>query len=187
METKTHVCPVWVGYIMASPLRKLQQNPYKILSPYINEGMNILEVGPAMGFFSIPMAKMTGSSGKVYCADIQKNMLMKLEERASKAHVNHIIETRLSTADSLNTDDLKDTIDFTLLAFVVHEVPDQGKLFSAIAKAMKKNSSVLFIEPKGHVSTFEWEKSISIATEQGFQRAKNVRISGSRSALLYKS
>ena len=24
-----HVCPVWVGYLLASPLRKLIQNPRK--------------------------------------------------------------------------------------------------------------------------------------------------------------
>ena len=26
-----HVCPVWVGYFLASPLRKLYQDPRKIL------------------------------------------------------------------------------------------------------------------------------------------------------------
>ena len=118
METKPHVCPVWMGYAMASPLRKLQQNPYKILSPFINEGMNVLEIGPAMGFFSIPMANMAGNNGKVYCVDIQKNMLRKLEHRAVKAGVEQTIETRLSTAGSLNIDDLKNSIDFTLLAYV---------------------------------------------------------------------
>jgi ubiquinone/menaquinone biosynthesis C-methylase UbiE len=186
METKPHICPVWIGYIMASPLRKLQQNPNKILAPFIKEGMNILEIGPAMGFFSIPMAKMTGNSGKVYCADIQENMLTKLYRRASKAGVNHIIETRLTSSDSLNIDDLKNSIDFTILAFVVHEVPDQNNLFSAVAEAMKKNSSLLFMEPKGHVNMLEWEKSISIAKENGLQFEQNIKVTGSRAALLKK-
>jgi ubiquinone/menaquinone biosynthesis C-methylase UbiE len=184
METKPHVCPVWVGHIMASPLRKLQQNPYKILSPHISEGMNILEVGPAMGFFSIPMAKMTGNTGKVYCIDIQDNMLKKLYRRARKSDVGHIIETRLASADSLNTDDLKNTIDFVLLAFVVHEIPDQRKLFSTVAEAMKQDSTLFLIEPKGHVKAMEWEKSISIASEHGLQVTQNIKVRGSRSVLL---
>jgi ubiquinone/menaquinone biosynthesis C-methylase UbiE len=172
---------------MASPLRKLQQNPQKILSPFISEGMNILEIGPAMGFFSIPMAKMTGNKGRVYCIDIQDNMLKKLYQRARKAGVDHIIETRLATADSMNINNLINTIDFTLLAYVVHEVPDQNKLFSCISEVMKKNSNLLFIEPKGHVNTIEWEKSIAIAINQGFQISQKTKVTGSRAILLYKA
>lgn len=187
METKTHICPVWIGYIMASPLRKLQQNPNKILSPYINKGMKILEIGPAMGFFSIPMAQITGTKGRVFCVDIQQKMLKKLEHRAYKAGVGQTIETRLSTDESMNIADLENSIDFTLLAFVAHEIEDQEKLFGSLSAAMKNKSSLLFIEPKGHVSTEDWEKSLAIATAQGFQMTQKVNISGSRSALLCKA
>jgi len=47
------VCPVWVGYLLASPIRKLFQNPQRILSPYVENGMKVLDVGCAMGFFKI--------------------------------------------------------------------------------------------------------------------------------------
>ena len=40
-----HVCPVWVGYLLASPLRKLFHNPKKILGPYVEEGMKVLDIG----------------------------------------------------------------------------------------------------------------------------------------------
>ena len=64
-----HVCPVWVGYLLASPVRKLIQNPKKLLSPYVEEGMTVLDAGCAMGFFSLPMARMVGPNGKVICGD----------------------------------------------------------------------------------------------------------------------
>jgi 2-polyprenyl-3-methyl-5-hydroxy-6-metoxy-1,4-benzoquinol methylase len=54
------VCPIWVGYLLASPVRKLYQNPKKILGAYVREGMKILDIGCAMGFFSLPLAEMTG-------------------------------------------------------------------------------------------------------------------------------
>ena len=187
METKVHVCPPWIGHILASPLRNILQNPYRILSPYIKEGMNILEIGPAMGFFSIPLAKMTGNSGKVFCVDIQEYMLRKLYSKARKTGVGHIIETRLSTADSMNIDTLKNSIDFTLLAYVVHEVPDQNLLFSSVSEAMKRDSFLLLIEPKGHVNTVDWEKSIAIATGNGFQISKKIKVKRSWSVLLCKS
>ncbi|MBU1207873.1 MAG: hypothetical protein KKH04_13245 [Proteobacteria bacterium] len=51
-----HVCPVWVGYLLASPLRKLFQNPKKILEPYVQKDMKVLDVGPGMGFFTLPLS-----------------------------------------------------------------------------------------------------------------------------------
>jgi len=40
------VCPWWIGYLLANPLRRwLGQDPAKILSPYVREGMTVLEPG----------------------------------------------------------------------------------------------------------------------------------------------
>lgn len=180
METKQHICPVWVGYLMSSPLRKLQQNPQKILGPYITSGMKILELGPAMGYFSIPMAKMTGKAGKVYCVDIQEKMLNKLNERARKKGVGKIIESRLADQNSLNVSDLAGKVDFALLAYMVHEVSDKKKLFTQVAESMKKNTKVLFIEPKMHVKEEDWLNSLRIANESGFVLKKQILVSGSR-------
>ena len=30
------VCPVWIGYLLLSPLRKLRQHPERILKRYLN-------------------------------------------------------------------------------------------------------------------------------------------------------
>ena len=62
-------CPIWVGYLLASPLRKLLENPEKILKPHVNEGMKVLDIGSAMGFFSLPLAKIVSTKGKVVCVD----------------------------------------------------------------------------------------------------------------------
>jgi len=29
------VCPFWIGYLLANPLRRLFQNPDRILGPYV--------------------------------------------------------------------------------------------------------------------------------------------------------
>ena len=39
------VCPWGIGYLLASPVRCwLGQDPIKILSPYVREGMTVLEL-----------------------------------------------------------------------------------------------------------------------------------------------
>jgi len=67
-----HVCPWWCCFTFDNFLRKLLHNSEKILQPYVAEGNTILDIGPGMGYFTIPLARMVGEKGKVIAADIQR-------------------------------------------------------------------------------------------------------------------
>jgi len=181
-----HVCPVWVGYLLASPLRKIFQNPKKILQSYIEEGMKVLDIGCAMGFFSLSAAEMVGLIGKVICVDVQEKMIKELEKRAYKAGLSNIIETRLAHHDSLGLHDLDDKIDFALAFAVVHEIPDADRFFSELFVAMKPQGRVLLAEPNGRVDEKDFEMTISVAEQNGFKVIQKPRISRSRVVLLKK-
>lgn len=183
---KKHVCPLWLGYFLLNPLRKLRQNPQTILGEYIKPGMSVIDYGTAMGYFSIPMAKMTGPNGKVYCFDIQEKMLQKLKKRAKNHNVQQIIETRLISEDGKAFSDLDQKIDFTLLFAVVHEVPDRQYLFKTLNAMMKNNSKLLIGEPKGHVSNDDFEQSIGFALNNGFKKIETLNINGSHGILMEK-
>jgi 2-polyprenyl-3-methyl-5-hydroxy-6-metoxy-1,4-benzoquinol methylase len=180
------VCPVWVGYLLASPIRKIFQNPHGILAPYVKRGMKVLDVGSAMGFFSLPAAHMVGPDGKVICIDVQDRMLESLEKRARKAGVIERIETRLCRNDSLDLTDLAEAIDFALAFAVVHEVPDASAFFSQIYEALKPEAKILLSEPRGHVSEADFAKSISTAGEIGLRFIERININRSRSAVFEK-
>ncbi len=123
------VCPWWLGYLLASPLRRLIQNPAEILSPYVREGMTVLEPGPGMGFFTIELARRVGPSGRVIAIDLQPRMIAGLRRRAAKAGVLDRIDARLAPADSLGIADLAGIVDFTLAFAVVHELPALARSF----------------------------------------------------------
>jgi ubiquinone/menaquinone biosynthesis C-methylase UbiE len=171
---------------MVSPIRKLYHNPDKILKPFIVPGMNILELGPAMGFFSLPMARLAGTTGKVYCVDIQPEMLDKLNERAEQAGLSGQIETRVCMPTSLLIEDLSNKIDFVLLFAMVHEVPDQKKLFAEVSRTLKPGSKVLFAEPKGHVKRHQFEESIHLAQSFDLIEKERIGINKSHSVILEK-
>ena len=178
------VCPVWVGYLLSNPLRKLFQNPDKILSRYIKEGMKVLDIGCAMGYFSLPLAKMAGSNGKVICVDLQEKMIKSLEKRAKKAKLSNIIETRVCPSNSLGINDLKE-IDFALASAVVHEVPDVHGFFSEVYETLKPDTGrFLIIEPRGHVTEKDFETTIFIAEQNGFKLIDNPGVARSHAALL---
>jgi len=179
------VCPWWMGYLLLIPLRKLSHNPVKILKPYIKEGMTVIDYGCAMGYFSLPMAKMVGRTGNVYCFDIQEKMLQQLSARAEKAGLTKNIKPMLITAEA-NTEALKNTADFALLFAVAHEVENQDELFVRLAGMLKPKAQLLFAEPKGHVSLNAFKQSIQKAVKCGFTQKETLEVGKSLAVLLEK-
>jgi len=181
-----HVCPVWMGYVLASPLRKLLHSPRKIVGPYVQDGMTVLDIGSAMGFFSLPMARMVGSNGRVFCVDMQERMIQALDRRAWKAGLDKQIRTRLCSQHSLGLGDLKDAVDFALAFAVVHEVPSAERLFGELHAALKPSAKLLVAEPKGRVSEDQFLAEISAAKQCGFEVVEKPAIRRCRAALMAK-
>ena len=177
------VCPFWMGYFLLCPVRRFGQNPEKILSPYVGSGMTVLDIGPGMGFFTLPMARLVGPTGKVVCLDVQLKMLDAVRHRADKAEVADRIETRVCEPMSLGIGDLAGKVDVVLLFAVVHEVPDTPRLFREIAQAMRPGARCLVAEPKLHVSERDFEQTIATANEQGLELAERPVIWGSRTGV----
>lgn len=181
-----YVCPVWIGYLLANPLRRLIQNPDKLLAPYIREGMTVMDVGCAMGFFSLPAAHMVGKSGRVICVDVQARMLAALEKRAAKADLADRIKSHLCFPQSLDIPHLAGTIDFALAIAVVHEVPDAAILLKDIYEALKPAGKLLLAEPKAHVTAEDFEKTAALAQGSGFKMTEKSNRSGFRGMLFLK-
>ncbi|MDY6881403.1 MAG: class I SAM-dependent methyltransferase [Desulfatiglans sp.] len=180
------VCPVWIGYFLSSPMRKLFQNPYTILGPYVRNGIKVLDIGCAMGFFSLPLARMVGMDGQVICVDVQERMIQSLEKRARKAGLTHRIQTRTCPNTSLGLHDLAGEIDFALAFAMAHEAPDISSLFSEMHEALREKGRALIAEPKGHVTEKDFETTVSIAEQCGFIGVKRPDITRSRAILLEK-
>jgi ubiquinone/menaquinone biosynthesis C-methylase UbiE len=180
------VCPVWVGYLLINPLRKLMENPKKLLGPLVSPGMTILEPGCGMGYFSLPLARMAGSGGRVLAVDIQEGMLSKLRSRAANAGLASRIETRLADGVSLRVEDYQGQVDLAAAIHVVHEVPDQKGFFQQVFETLKSKGRLLLVEPKGHVSKTDFEKSLKLAAEVGFDIKPLAHLSIPTSGLLLK-
>jgi len=186
MPKHHHVCPWWMGYFLLHPFRRFRQNPAKILSPYVREGMTLLEIGPGMGYFTIPLARMVGPQGRVVSVDIQEKMIVALSKRATRAGLLSRIETRVISAHNLGITDLNRLFDFALAFAVVHEVPDQESLFRDLHAALKVNGVLLMADPRSHFSREEYDEAIKHAVNAGFGRTGEPEIWNSRAAVLRK-
>lgn len=184
--SKPHVCPWWIGYFLLNPLRRIIQEPGSILGPYVHEGMTVLEIGPGMGFFSLPLARLVGKSGKVICVDVQDRMLERLKKRAEKAGVLDRITTIRAEGDSLQIQTYEGEVGFALAFAVVHEVPDQSRMFEEVHRSMKPGSLFLVAEPKGRVTEEDFKGTVEVARAKGFRVESFLDIKRSHSILLKK-
>src|SRR5208337_2309118 len=164
------VCPPWIGYFLLSPIRRWGQgDPNEILRPYVREGMTVLEPGPGMGFFTLPLARLVGPSGRVVAVDMQPKMIAVLQRRAAKAGVLDRVDARLSSADTMALDDLAGRVDFTLAFAMVHEFPDAQRFFAEVARASKPGASLLLAEPRGHVNDAAFAAELAAARSAQFE------------------
>jgi ubiquinone/menaquinone biosynthesis C-methylase UbiE len=180
-KNKKHVCPWWLCFTFDNPLRRIFHDPFKILNPYLHQGDTAIDIGPGMGYFSIPMTQLVGSTGRVTAIDIQPRMLSALMERARKKGVSEIIKTHLAGPDSIG---FHEKADFILAFWMAHEVPDQKRFFSEIRDLMKPQGLFLLVEPLMHVSGKNFSSAIETATQRGFIIKAYPEIRMSRSVLL---
>jgi 2-polyprenyl-3-methyl-5-hydroxy-6-metoxy-1,4-benzoquinol methylase len=162
-----HLCPWWIGYLLVNPLRRLTENPEKILSPLVQPGMTAVDVGCAMGFFSLPLARMVGEHGRVVCVDVQERMLSTLVRRARRRGLDHVIEPGLCTQESLGLDSLKHRAGLVLAAHVVHESTHPGRFLSACRSMLRPGGHLLILEPRGHVSDDEFAATRKLVLDEG--------------------
>lgn len=177
------VCPWWLGFLLANPLRRIVNNPGPLLVPFVTSGMTVLEPGPGMGFYTLELARLVGPAGKVVAVDIQPRMIQGLKRRAAKAGLLSRIDARVAAPDSLGIGDLAN-VDFAFACAVVHELPAVDPFFAEVAAALKPNASLLVLEPKGHVKSAVFEEELKAAARAGFSLAGRPPVSKSHSALL---
>jgi ubiquinone/menaquinone biosynthesis C-methylase UbiE len=143
-----------VKFLMSEE-RKQWHSPETILKEIrITKGMTIADLGSGPGFFTIPMAQITGEKGLVYAVDSNQTMLNGLKENIAKSEVNpRMIE--IVKSDVCHTGIPEQSVDLVLFANVLHEVEDKKAFFQEVRRISK---------PTAYIVNVDWKK---IQTEYG--------------------
>jgi ubiquinone/menaquinone biosynthesis C-methylase UbiE len=180
------VCPWWLGPILANPVRRFFEKPERIVGPFVTPGMTVLEPGCGMGFFTLPLARLVGPSGRVVCVDLQPKMLDGLRRRARRAGVLERVETIVCSPTDLGIDSWAGKIDLAVAIHVVHELRDPAAFLAQLYRALRNDGTLLVSEPKGHVSPPAFEATIALAEGIGFRRSSRPVLTRSLGIVLQK-
>lgn len=164
-DCKQRVCPVEHAGTLDNKIRKLFQNPEKILQPYIDEGMTVLDVGCGPGFFSVEMAKMVGESGQIIAVDLQEGMLEKLKNKIEGTELESRIKLHKCEDNKVG---ISVHVDFIFLFYMVHEVFDKTSFFGELYSSLKPSGQTLIVEPPFHVSKTAFKETLQQAKNVGF-------------------
>lgn len=164
-----HICPWWIGYLLVSPLRAVFDPPERTLAPYIRPGMQVLDFGAGMGFYTLPAARLVGEKGRVTAADVQPRMLAALARRAARAGLASRIETVAVPPDGLGDLEPGRRFDLVLAIHAIHETPGPAATIRRLASRLKPGSTLLLLEPRGHVTRADFAQEEAAAVAAGLE------------------
>jgi ubiquinone/menaquinone biosynthesis C-methylase UbiE len=176
-----YVCPAEFAGSLDNSLRKLVHDPCKILSPFISKGMTVLDLGCGPGYFTLAISELAGDTGMVVAADIQQAMLEKVQKKIIKARSAPKIRLHKCDTDKLG---IAEKIDFVLAFWIIHEVPDQERLFGELKSLLNRGGKIFIIEPKWHVTERSFNNMLDRTAKAGFEIVATPKVFFSRSVVL---
>jgi ubiquinone/menaquinone biosynthesis C-methylase UbiE len=124
---------------------------------------------------------MVTNSGKVIAADLQEGMLEKVTEKIKGTALEQRITLHKCQEDRIG---LTENVDFILVFYMIHEVPNQLHLLKELKSILKPDGKIYIIEPKFHVSKKSFEEMINKTKDVGFEIVDRPNVFISRTVLL---
>lgn len=183
---ENNICSHRHSFTLDNFFRRLIQSPKKIMTPYINLGDTVIDLGCGPGFFTLPMLDMVGDTGNVVAVDVQSEMLEKVQQKLPASSLAKRVQLHQCSADTLGLEGSVQA-DFILAYYMVHETPNQEVLFRELKGILKKGGKILVVEPPLHVSKSAFLKSLEIAQGEGFSIFDTPKGKGGMSMLLSHS
>ncbi|MFG0262980.1 MAG: class I SAM-dependent methyltransferase, partial [Novipirellula sp. JB048] len=106
-------------------------------------GMVVCDLGCGNGYWTLPIAKRVGPTGRVLAVDIQREMLLKLRRRSGKARLQNI-EPILGDVDNPNLP--RGELDLILMVDVYHEFSHPQSMLWHLHRSLKPEGVIALLE-----------------------------------------
>jgi len=112
----------------------------------IKPGTTVVDFGAGTGFYSLAAARAVGSHGKVYAVEVQKDLLDRLKNTASREGL-HTIEVIWGDIEKSGGTRLRNaSVDFVIISNVLFQAEDRSGTISEAHRILKQGGKALLIE-----------------------------------------
>jgi ubiquinone/menaquinone biosynthesis C-methylase UbiE len=109
-------------------------------------GMKIGEAGAGTGYFTFPLAKRVGPTGKIYANDINEDSLGRLRRRAQAEGLDNIEIVIGETTDPLFPEK---QLDMIIMVYVMHHLAKPVEFLKNLKPYLKPGAPLVIIEQDG--------------------------------------
>lgn len=113
----------------------------------IGERQKVAELGCGnFGFFTFPLARLVGRSGKVYAVDILKSTLTEIKDRAAKENLPQIIPIWSNLEVFKATKIETESLDAALLINVLYQSDKRAEIIREAYRMLKRSGRLMIVE-----------------------------------------
>lgn len=179
--SESHLHPIDRAGALESRMRRLLQNPHKIMRKHIRPGMTVLDLGCGTGYFTTAIADLLGTSGKVVAAEVQQGMLDILRQKLNSSPSHQRIQIYPCTENHLG---LTDKFDFVLAFYAFHEMRYIDSIIPELKTLLNPGAKILIAEQYFHVPKAAFAALIQKMENHGFVICQRPRIFFSRAVVM---
>ncbi|MBI2175250.1 MAG: class I SAM-dependent methyltransferase [Parcubacteria group bacterium] len=122
-------------------------NPERIIESFdITPKMFVADIGSGAGFYTIPIARAVGPSGRVYAVDVRREMLELVQNNARRAGL-HNIQTVVADLEEPSSISLPDaSVHAAVLANILFQIEHKDALAEETRRIIKQGGTVYIID-----------------------------------------
>jgi ubiquinone/menaquinone biosynthesis C-methylase UbiE len=126
------------------PERQEEERPDILLQSLpLHPGESAADIGAGTGYLSWRMAKIVGNKGRVYCVEIQQEMLDLLAQKMAE-HQTTNFQSVLGTVTDTHLP--TNSVDVVLMVDVYHEFDHPYEMMQSISRALKPGGRIVWVE-----------------------------------------
>lgn len=124
-------------------------NPETIIAALpIDPGSIVADLGAGTGAWSLVLAKKVGSAGKVYACEVQKDMLVRIENEMKECGIHNIQTVWANVEQSMGTKLRDSSIDWAVCANVLFQIEHRETFIKEIARILKPGGRLILVDWK---------------------------------------